>query len=106
MNFNEVMALIMPSIIALLCYSKIIRIKITFLDGICYLALFMLITNLICYAILIYLNKTLIFFFSNMFTLKYSLLATVVALIIVLGYRFLELNISINLRVESKDEEK
>ncbi|OLS37814.1 hypothetical protein [Bacillus sp. MRMR6] len=106
MNFNEVMALILPSIIALHFYSKVIRGKLNLLDVFCHSALFMVFTNAICYAILIYLNKTLIFDFTNIFTLKYSLMATFVALIIVVCYRFLELNIRISLRVESKDEEK
>jgi 4-hydroxybenzoate polyprenyltransferase len=106
MTFNEVMALIMPSIIALLFYSKVIRRKLTFFEGLCHLVLFMLITNSICYAISIYLNKTLFFVFSISFTMKYSIMATCVAIVIAVLYRFLELNLHINLRVESKDEEE
>lgn len=106
MSFNEIMALIMPSIIALLLFSKVIKRKITLIEGIGYMALFMLMTNSVCYAILIYLNRTITFVFTNSFTLKYSLLATCLAIIIALGYRFLELNLSINLKVETKDEKE
>jgi len=106
MSFNQVMALIMPSIIALLFYSKIIKRKLSFFDGLCHTVLFMLITNCICYAISIYLKRTLEFVFSNSFTLKYSIMATCVSILFVLLYRFIEINISISLQVVSKDEKE
>jgi len=106
MSFNEVMALVMPAIIGVLFYSKIIGRKLTFFDGLCHTVFFMLITNCICYAISIYLKKTLEFVFSNSFTLKYSIMATCVSIVFVILYRFIDLNISISLKVVSKDEEK
>lgn len=104
MIFNEVMALIMPSFIALLFYLKLIKRKITVIESICYLSLFALITNCVGYAILIYLRKTVSFVYTNIFALKYSTMATCVSIVIVLLYRLLELNLNINLRVEEKDE--
>jgi hypothetical protein len=105
MTFNEVMALIMPSFIALFFYSKVINRKLTVLDGFFHLVLFMMMTNIICYTILIYLQKTITFVFSPTFTLKYSLMATIIAVVITTIYRFLELNLNINLRVVAKNEE-
>ncbi|MBS4213129.1 hypothetical protein [Neobacillus rhizophilus] len=107
MTFNEVMALIMPSIIALLFYSKVTLKKVTFFDGLCNTVLFILITNCICYAFLIYLKKTVSFIYTDSFTLKYSIMATFIAIVIAIIYRFLELNFSIGLRVvTSRDEEE
>ncbi|MCM3763495.1 hypothetical protein [Neobacillus niacini] len=107
MTFNEVMALIMPSVIALLLYSKVVPENTHFFNGLGFLALCMMITNSICYAVLIYFKKTLLFIFTPAFTLKYSVLATGVAIIVAFVYRFFELNLSINLKVVSiKDEEK
>lgn len=106
MSFNEVMALIFPSIIALLFYSKLINRKVSLFEAFCYTGFYMLITNGICYAILIYFIKTTVFLFTPVFTLKYSVIATCIALLIVLLFRFLEMNLKIKLKVESFNEEE
>ena len=103
MTFNEVMALIMPSCIALLFYSKFKNRSITLVEGICHLALFMLCTNCVCYAILTFL-KIDVLIFNVSFTVKYCLMAVCIALVMVILYRFIELNIKIKIRVESTDE--
>ena len=103
MTFNEVMALIMPSCIALLFYSKFKNRSITLVEGICHLALFMLSTNCVCYAILTVL-KIDVLIFNISFTVKYCLMAVCIALVMVILYRFIELNIKIKIRVESTDE--
>ncbi len=104
MIFNEVMALIMPSVAATMIYAKLVRKKWSFFEWIGNVALFMLITNTICYSILIYLNKTPDYEFSNVFTMKYSMLAMIIVLLEVIIYRFLEMNIRIKLKVENMDE--
>ena len=103
MTFNEVMALIMPSCIALLFYSKFKNRSITLVEGICHLALFLLCTNCVCYAILTFL-KIDVLIFNVSFTVKYCLMAVCIALVMVILYRFIELNIKIKIRVESTDE--
>jgi F0F1-type ATP synthase membrane subunit a len=104
MTFNEVMALIMPSIIALLFYSKVTKRKMTWFEIISTLSLFILITNCICYAILIYLRKEPVFQFA--FTMKYSIMATCIALVVAVLYRLVELNIHIKFKVESINEKE
>lgn len=103
MTFNEVMALIMPSCIALLFYSKVTNRSITMVEGICHVALFMLCINCVCYAILTFL-KIDILIFNVSFTVKYCLMAVCIALVMAILYRFIELNIKIKIRVESTDE--
>jgi len=73
-------------------------------EGICHLALFMLCTNCVCYAILTFL-KIDVLIFNVSFTVKYCLMAVCIALVMVILYRFIELNIKIKIRVESIDEE-
>jgi hypothetical protein len=104
MTYNEVMALIMPSIIALLFYSKITNSNMTFLEITGILVLFMLVTNCICYSIIIYFKK--IPSFDIAFTMKYSIMATFIALITATLYRFIELNINIKIKVEPTDEKE
>lgn len=103
MTFNEVMALIMPSIIAFLFYSKV-NPTITVYEAIGKFILFIMSTNCISYAILIYIRKTIVFEFTPVFTLKYCLTATFIAVAIAAIYRFIELNVNIKLKVESVDE--
>jgi|GEM_PF-2305238 len=100
--FNVIMALIMPSVVALLFYSKIQRIQLSKINFICTLTLFLLSTNSVCYAILVYFNK--IPSFDMLFTLKYSVLATFFAFLIALIYRFIEIHITIKLKVEQPNE--
>ena len=105
MTFNEVMALIMPSLIALLFYSKVTNSNLTVMDGICHSAFFMLCTNCLCYAILTFL-KIEVIIFTVAFTIKYCLMAVCVAFVIAVLYRLIELNIKIKIRVELLDEKE
>lgn len=104
MSFNEVMALVMPSIIGMFIYLKISKKDFEIFELIGTLVLFIFITNNLCYAILILINNTTTILFTTIFTLKYSLMAVVIAISISFIYRFIELNINISLRVESKNE--
>jgi hypothetical protein len=103
--FNEILSLIFPSIISVLFYFKLIKREVTFIDLLTKSAVYMLLINIVCYAILVYLFKTHIFIFSPTFTIKYSVLATFLGIITVLFHRFIELNVNMNLKVEHADEE-
>lgn len=106
MTINEVMGLIMPSIIALLFYSHISKKSPTVFEGIGLFSMLMLTTNCLGYAVMIYLKKSPYFDFSTIFTVKYSLMAVCISFVVVLIYRFLELHLNIRLRVETLDEEE
>jgi hypothetical protein len=106
MSFNEVMALILPSVVALLCYLKLKNGKPSLVEVFCHLGLFILLTNCICYVILIYFIKTPVFLYTPLFTIKYSIISTCIALLIVILFRFLEMNMKIKLKVESVNEEE
>lgn len=104
MIFNQIMALIMPSFVAAFFYYKMTKKKMTGYEKLSMFVLFMLITNTACYAILIYLQNTMVLLFSITFTMKYCILATVIALVVATLYRFVELNINFNMKVESTNE--
>ncbi|SEU09444.1 hypothetical protein SAMN05421676_12014 [Salinibacillus kushneri] len=104
MTFNEVMALIMPSVIGLLFYSKIIQRSITWFEVLSNLALLIVITNSICYGLLIFIFNRTTLLFSILFTMKYSILATLISVVIAFIYRFIELNVKIKVKVESQNE--
>ncbi len=104
MEFNEFMALILPSVVALLFYSKLKGRALSHFEIGALLATFVLLTNCICYAAVVYFKK--IPSFDMLFTLKYSGLAIFVSLLLTIVYRFIELNIKIKLKVEPRDEEK
>ncbi|THE11336.1 hypothetical protein E1I69_15345 [Bacillus timonensis] len=105
MTFNEVMALIMPSFIAVLFYSKLTNNSFKVFQNISYLAFFMVTTNCICYVILLLLKVEQVIF-TIQFTVKYCLLAICIATVIVIVYRFIELNIKINFKVETVNEKE
>lgn len=96
----------MPALIALLFYSKLANKTLTLIESITHYALFSLVTNCLMYGILIYFFKTTTFLFTNLFTLKYSFVATIISIIFVLIYRFIELNVKIKLEVKSENAKK
>ncbi|WP_343838362.1 hypothetical protein [Salinibacillus aidingensis] len=98
------MALIMPSIIGLLIYSKLKKRDLTWFEFFSNLALFMVITNAICYGILIFIFERNSLLFSISFTMKYSILAMFIAVVIAVLYRIVELNIKMNVKVKVADE--
>lgn len=103
MTFNEVLALIMPSFVSFLFFSKVTNRKFSIYETIFKLILFIVGTNCISYAIVIYIMKTNVFSFTPTFTLKYCVMATFISLVITIFHRFIELNIKIRLKVESND---
>lgn len=105
LTYNEVLALIFPSILSVLFYFKLIKKEYRFIELFTKSIVYMLIINSICYAILVYLMNTQSFLFSPIFTFKYVVLATSLGIIFVFIHRFIELNIKMNLKVEQADEE-
>lgn len=104
MTFNKVMALVMPSFVAFLFYTKIRNFKGTLLEDICTISLFLLITNCIGYMIMIFFFNIETLIFTTSFTMKYSIMATLIASTIAVIYRFFELNVKINLKVKSNEK--
>ena len=104
MLFNEIMALIMPSIISVFFYTKVKQKRTTWYETFSLFVLFSLITNAALYALLVYIIDTKTLLFSIAFTMKYSVLATITSIIVATLYRFIELNVTFNMKVESMNE--
>lgn len=105
MSFNEAMSLIFPSLIAMLLYIRVVKRKIAIIELLCITTTITLITNCLSYAFLIYLWNKPDFDFSPTFTLKYSIMATVIATVLVTTFRFVELNVSVKMKVELENED-
>ena len=105
MLFNEIMGLILPSLIALLLYSKVSKRPLSFLEAVCMLALFTFVTNCIRYLVAICVFHLQSLVFTLFFTPKYSLMATCIAILTAMIYRLIELNVEVRVKVESKDHD-
>lgn len=103
--FNEIMALIFPSIIGILLYVKFTNKTLSILEALGITVLFNLVTNCICYAILYFFKGRQDFLFTPLFTIKYCLTAVVVVIVIVIAYRFIELNFKVKLKVENTEND-
>lgn len=102
---NQLMALLLPSIIGVKQNEKIngeIKGKRRIIEAYLKSILF---ANLICYLITIYVFKQPYIVFTYQFTVKYILLALLVSYIFPIIEKFLKDNISIEIKVE-KNEEK
>lgn len=103
--FNEIMAMVLPSFCGLLLYMKISKKTLSVVGIITHFSLFSLFTNCVMYGIVIYFFNNNTFVFTNMFTLKYSLLAFLIACGFAIFFRVIELNVKIKLEVKKNDEE-
>lgn len=104
MVFNQLMALAMPPIVACFFYFKLKKREPFLLEVFGFTVLVMLITNIIGYSFLLYIQGTMSLLFTMSFTVKYSCFALLIAAAVTAIYRFLELNITLNMKVESTHE--
>lgn len=102
---NQLMALLLPSIVALKMQRKISKTEETIKKQVERYLTYILIINLIIYVVAIYLfrNKELVF--TTVFTIKYIVLALIVAVILPIIEKIICDNLDIGVKVE-KDEKK
>lgn len=102
---NQLMALLLPSILALKMHSKLSKTEEALIKHVERYLLYTLFINLIVYICAIYLFRNQELVFTNIFTIKYILLAIVIAIIVPIIEQIVKENIDIGVRVE-KNEEK
>ena len=102
---NELMALLLPSIISLKMQRKISKTEETIKKQVERYLIYALIINLIIYIVAIYLFKNQEIVFTTVFTIKYIIMAIVVAFILPIIEQIIRENIEIGVKVE-KDEKK
>lgn len=100
---NEIIALLFPASFGTYIYSKQTEEKSTIEIMFIYL-INIIITNFICYFISYHLYKTKIFEFTNPFTLKYLLFASIISTLT--GIIMTLISKSLNLKIEVKKNEK
>lgn len=103
MIINQLIALILPSFIGVKAYDKVFGEEQGKKKNIIKFAKCMLLTNLIMYAIVIYIFRKPEFIFTNQFTVKYLILSLVIVHIILVIEKLIKDNIDIQIKVE-KDE--
>jgi len=102
---NQLIALLLPSIIGVKVYDKICgeeKTKRKIVERYLKCVLFI---NLIAYIVTIYVFKSPEFIFTNQFTVKYIILSVVIAKIFPIVEQFINENLNIEIKVE-KNESK
>ncbi len=105
MFINQILSIFFPAIISLKLYEKMDE-KANLIKTIQNCAQAVLIINIIMYFILVYLVKQVEFVFTNIFTLKYLILASVVAVIYSIVAKCISSNIKCEVEVEKSDVKK
>lgn len=104
MTINQIMALLLPSIISLEINEKIENEEKDTRKLIKKYLKSLYIVNIIAYIIIIYIAKQPQFIFTNQFTVKYVLLAGIIAILYPIMEHIIKNNIGIE--VEVKDEKQ
>lgn len=104
MTINQIMALLLPSIISLKIYEKLEGEEKNKQKFVIKYLISLLIVNALAYAITIYVAKQPHFTFTNQFTVKYILLASIIATLYPIIQKIIKTNIGIE--VEVKDEKQ
>lgn len=102
---NQLMALLLPSIIALKMQRKVSKIEETVKKQVERYLTYVLIINLIIYIVAIYLFRNQELVFTTIFTIKYMVLAIVVAIVLPIIEQVICENLDIGVKVE-KDEKQ
>lgn len=102
---NQLIATLLPSILALKMYNKIDKTEEKLQKRIERYLLYILFINLIAYVITIYLFKNPDIIFTYTFTVKYILLSIIIAIIIPIVEKIIKDNIDIGVKVEKDEEE-
>lgn len=101
---NQVMGLLLPSVIGNIKCTNMFgepKEKRIYLER--YFIL-VLVTNLISYAISIWLFKQPGFEFTNQFTVKYLLLSTIISYLLPVVGKFIKTNLNLNLVVKKNEK--
>lgn len=106
MIINQLMALLLPSVITIKVYemlegeeNRVQKIIKKYMKA-------LLITNLLSYLIVIYIVRTKEFIFTNQFTVKYMILSIVIAIVYPIIEKIIRTNIGIEIGVEKQHEKE
>lgn len=106
MIINQLMALLLPSIVAIKVYEMIEGEENRGQKIIKKYMKALLVVNLISYAIVIFVIGTKDFTFTNQFTIKYMVLSIIVAIVYPIIEKFIRNNIEVEVGVEKQNEEE
>lgn len=99
---NQILSIFLPAMLAIYVYQKINKKEMSNQECIITYFVFTLIINIISYFISIYAFRSPYFIFTNVFTVKYLCLSSIIGIILSFAMTFIEKNIEINIRVDKK----
>ena len=101
---NQFIALFLPAVLATCTYEKLMKKEIKIRNWITKYLIFVLFINIINYIVSIYIFKKPFFIFTNLFTLKYLLLAIVIGIALSYIVCLIEKNMDISLKVDNNEK--
>lgn len=102
---NQLIGLLLPSIIGLKVYDKLYGEEKDVLRRIERYLINVLYVNLISYIIVVYIFKVPYFIFTNQFTIKYMILSLIILLILPRIEKKIKGNLEVKVRVEKNETE-
>lgn len=99
---NQILSIFLPAVFAMYIYQKINKKEINNREYIVTYFVFVLLINIISYIVSIYIFKKPEFIFTNVFTVKYLGLSSVLGVVISFITSFIEQNLEVNIRVDRK----
>ena len=99
---NQLLSIFLPAVFGIYVYQKINEEKLSNRECLIKYLVSVLIINIISYAISIYAFGQPEFIFTNIFTMKYLCLSSVIGAIVSFVMSFIEKNLEINVRVDKK----
>ena len=99
---NQLLSIFLPAVFGIYVYQKINKEDLSNRECMLKYFIFVLIINIISYAISIYAFGQPEFIFTNTFTMKYLCLSSVIGVLISFIMNFIEKNLEINIRVDKK----
>ena len=101
---NQLLGILMPAVFTTYFYEKVRKKEMNLKVWIIKYLIFVLFTNILNYAIVIFCFKKENFIFTNLFTLKYLILGVVLGVILSVMVCFIEKNFDICVRTENNEK--
>lgn len=101
---NQILSIFLPAVFALYVYQKINKKELGNKDCIIQYFIFVLLINIVSFLVSIYIFKRPGFIFTNVFTVKYLGLSSVIGVILSFIISFIEKNFEISIRVDKNEK--
>lgn len=101
---NQILSIFLPAVFALYVYQRINKKELNNKEAIVHYFIFVLLINIVSYLVTIYIFKRPEFIFTNVFTVKYLMLSSLLGVIFSFLISFIEKNFEISIRVDKNEK--